>query len=592
MTLQTDLETAVADAQAASQKLKDVVNGPSTGAGSTVAVDSGPVKTVARAIAEVGDTSNQALKDLSNVVDGDFTAKAVAAGVAGDVIAAGNLADLTDAAAARSNLGLGAAAIEMVSVGGAGGLLRADGDGSGLTGIVTGANAAEKANIMLNAFRISVNGGLSIQQMADGVVDEYEDETGVSPSYVQIPQSDGTPIGNMTAGGGLAAGFDGNTAQGRASGALTPGGAPASLSTFIGKDWGSGNDKTIARFVVYSPNDGGIQDSNAGNGNLELQGSTDNFATSVVTLYSGPFLGGVEVVDVDSGITTTTAYRYHRIATTGNTTYTNGIAEVRFFTAGESVDETYDAASDCFTNRLLAPGLNINDQWVSNYISWNYGLGGPDTNVDFENLPSGNTSTPYYAEMQFASAREILGASVWASVPYLGLRAGTWEYSDDGSSWTVAASFSETPTYGGEVYSSWTSVGSHAHWRLNMTGYSGSPVVTSYRVRFYERSVRDMTLVSTTQAALAVPTDCLVTVWQEDVDSVTPNTDLTVEVGRDGGVTWTPVTLAEQAALDTGRVLTGAADISGQPSGTSMRYRIETLNTKEQRIHGVALQWS
>ena len=103
---------------------------------------------------------------------------------------------------------------------------------------------------------------------------------------------------------------------------------------------------------------------------------------------------------------------------------------------------------------------------------------------------------------------------------------------------------------------------------------------------------KNMTLTSIAQTALAVPTDCLVTIWQEDVDSITLNTDLTAEVSRDGGATWTSITLAEQATLDTGRILTGAADISGQPSGTSMRYRIKTLNTKRQRIHGVALQWS
>ena len=353
MTLQTDLETAVADAQAASQKLKGVVNGPATGAGSTVAVDSGPVKTVARAIAEVGDTSNQALKDLSNVVDGDFTAKAVAAGVAGDVIAAGNLADLTDAAAARSNLGLGAAAIETVSVGGTGGLLRADGDGSGLTGITTGANAAEKANIMLNAFRISVNGGLSIQQMADGVVDEYEDETGVSPSYVQIPQSDGTPIGNMTAGGGLAAGFDGNSNQNRGASAATAAAAPAILTTCIGKDWGPGVTKTVAKVVITAPNTTvGIQ-GGGGSGNYELQGSTDNFSASIVTLATGAFAGGItsEVVTSESGdVTTTTAYGYHRVATDGDGVNDNAIAEVVFYEAGDTVNETYNAANDYFSN--------------------------------------------------------------------------------------------------------------------------------------------------------------------------------------------------------------------------------------------------
>ena len=52
-------------------------------------------------------------------------------------------------------------------------------DGSALTGIAAGATDAERANILLNAFRIQVVGGLSVLDMIDGVVDEFEDETGV-----------------------------------------------------------------------------------------------------------------------------------------------------------------------------------------------------------------------------------------------------------------------------------------------------------------------------------------------------------------------------------------------------------------------------
>jgi len=55
---------------------------------------------------------------------------------------------------------------------------------------------------------------------------------------------------------------------------------------------------------------------------------------------------------------------------------------------------------------------------------------------------------------------------------------------------------------------------------------------------------------------------------------------------------WTQVTLADEATLTTGRVLTGTATISGQTSGTAMRYAIVTTNTKELKIHAVALQWS
>ena len=43
------------------------------------------------------------------------------------------------------------------------------------------------------------------------------------------------------------------------------------------------------------------------------------------------------------------------------------------------------------------------------------------------------------------------------------------------------------------------------------------------------------------------------------------------------------------------RLLSGAVDISGQPSGTAMKYKIETLNqstSKVCRLHGASLLWA
>ena len=43
------------------------------------------------------------------------------------------------------------------------------------------------------------------------------------------------------------------------------------------------------------------------------------------------------------------------------------------------------------------------------------------------------------------------------------------------------------------------------------------------------------------------------------------------------------------------RLISGSADISGQPSGTNMKYKIETLNqsiTKVSRIYGTSMAWA
>ena len=81
--------------------------------------------------------------------------------------------------------------------------------------------------------------------------------------------------------------------------------------------------------------------------------------------------------------------------------------------------------------------------------------------------------------------------------------------------------------------------------------------------------------------------------FQENVDSPTLNTDIIASISRDGGSNFTNATLSDSGYV-TGtsgqRILTGTATISGQPSGTSMRWKLALANNAA-KIHGVSLQW-
>ena len=103
-----------------------------------------------------------------------------------------------------------------------------------------------------------------------------------------------------------------------------------------------------------------------------------------------------------------------------------------------------------------------------------------------------------------------------------------------------------------------------------------------------------MTLQSNAFAAVTPsdPTEARIVLFEEDVVSVTLNTDLKAYASRDG-TTFTQITLTDEGDYDTGRaILSGSVDISGQPAGTSMKWKLTTHNGKELKVHGVALQWS
>jgi len=132
----------------------------------------------------------------------------------------------------------------------------------------------------------------------------------------------GTNIGNMTSGGGLAAAFDGTVnvaaAEARVSGATGT----------VGKQWSSA--KTITQYIVKSPSDDNFGGSSPIT--IKLQGSNDGSAWTDLHTDSGVVnTGTAKVQVVTSGITTSTAYTYHRIEISGGGAGTTNCAELEFY---------------------------------------------------------------------------------------------------------------------------------------------------------------------------------------------------------------------------------------------------------------------
>ena len=137
--------------------------------------------------------------------------------------------------------------------------------------------------------------------------------------------------------------------------------------------------------------------------------------------------------------------------------------------------------------------------------------------------------------------------------------------------------------------------GSGSGWTGHSGGAGGSGFVGIHYPAFTEYN--DLTLVSNSTTAQAAPTKAdLVMTYTNGAGTATINTDLKAYASRDNGTTWTQLTLASQGSTGAHTILSAHdLDISGQPSGTDMKYKITTHNqsvTKSTRIHAVSLGWS
>jgi len=348
--------------------------------------------------------------------------------------------------------------------------------GAAVVAPVGGASAAEKTNIMLNSFRLAIGGGISFQNMVDGVVDEFEDELGID------------------------------------------------TSTSASENYSGTNDS-------YS------------NSTLAQTSSTSSAWTGSAMTYTG--------ADIISGVT---SYNFVRSVDPVLS------ADFIFRAEAQALGAPYSSNMGCYASS--------EDGTFSSGAS----RGGTVSMTAAFVMRTDSTSAKAYYGNTLVSTSTLMANGEVAEISRVG---STISFKVDG-----VVRHTYTQTYSGNM-------------RLIIGGdwESGSD-------RWDEVSwdlpaaAANMTLFSNATTALAAPGDVNIIIWQEDVDSVTLNTDLKAYGSRNGGTTYTQMTLAEVANLTTGRILTGAVDISAQSSATAMKYKLETFNNKEQKFHAVALQWS
>ncbi len=143
---------------------------------------------------------------------------------------------------------------------------------------------------------------------------------------------------------------------------------------------------------------------------------------------------------------------------------------------------------------------------------------------------------------------------------------------------------------GGRTQPGYVSCTSEGGARPTGSGQDGYILLTASKAA----TATSATIVSNAFTASSEPSTSRMVVFQENIDTPTLNTDIIASVSRDGGSTFTNVTLSDEGYV-TGssgqRILSGIATISGQPSGTSMRWKLALANN-QSKIHGVSLSWA
>ncbi len=477
-------------------------------------------------------------------------------------------------------------------------VLAPNGSGANLTGLAPDLSSDIRA--------------LALQTAADriglenGIADPFTDNSDVS-----IDEFIGNFGGNATVGNTHSS--DSSFAAQRFTVGATGGTVTQVKFTVQGVAFASGTDIRIETDDGTTTPSGTLVDSNA-----VLTTSAHSISTNLVTEnFPGSFsLAANTSYWIVISRNSTGGYGVYRNTSNGATMGGTG-AFINSFNAnyelgiyvpinlvGDSVNFTHDATSSSYSSFSTGDMFDRSGITITTSPSFTFSDRAYNNDLTNSAYHAGAPSNSYY-QIDLGSGNALSAVSYTVGMWNNGISSqyGTvfnykLQASADGASFTDIDSRSSV-THNGALSSSqikysFSKTTAYRYWRFVIVSSNGTYTgIGNIEIEYAD--VSNGTLVSNAFTANSAPSSAVIGLQTVESGYCTPNTDFTAEVSRDGGTTFTACTLAIKSTLgasNTKYYESAATDISSQPSGTSIKYRIKTLNNKDIQVHGVALKWS
>ena len=506
--------------------------------------------------------------------------------------------------------------------------------GSNLTNIPTVADVNNLINnIAMLGFKVATNGSLVKYDLVDQAIDEFTDSSGI----------DASASTNETLTGGYYYGASGSRPTGGTISTSTISGTEYRIHTFTADgNFVVGQSGTVDMLIVGGGGGGGNYLGGGGGGGaaLLIQSRDITAATYAVSVGAGG-AGGQDSDTADNGHQGTGSYFGSDYASTylfarpggggaghgtgsgdANGTYAVGTAAVTISgtgnggggaSAGSSAGVGYDptdrsvSAPSGETWTLYSNNAGGNGNAGSSHASGGgggaggAGANGPSSgnggtgqqiNIDGNNYYWGGGGGGGAITRQSAGGNGGLGGGGGAGHQNGGGGSG-------GGSAINAGSAAGGHTAGGAAgANSGGGGGGGSHGDYD-GGAGGSGIVVVRYASDQFQPAADLTLQSVDSTALSAPSTAdLIMLIEDGSGTATLNTDVKAFISRDSGSNFTQGTLVDEGTwgATTKRIVAfHNLDISSQPSGTSICYKVTTHNqsggSKETRIHAVSHGW-
>ena len=453
------------------------------------------------------------------------------------------------------------------------------GDGSNLTGVE---DDGARDDIALLGFKVAANGSLARYNLVDQSVDAFEDASGIDASA--STNEFRNDAGNYYSGS--------NTSTDNASNHTTPG-----SDTWVTPADITGTAKIL---VVAGGGGSGTRGNSNGGGGAGGLVYVSNFAAVASTTYNLTIgAGAASQASHGAGANDGADSVFDTSDTTQILTAVGGGG------GGSNPDDGHDGGSGGGAANGYGIGASNQPADFGSYTGVGFGNNGGSTTSGWSrsagggggagavgsNAPSTNNSGDGGVGKDYSS---VFGSGVGASGWFAGGGGG-------GALTSVGAGGTGGGGTGGTGQGAGTSGTANTGGGAGGSDADGDPSAAggsgAIHILYDTLSYADMTLVSNAQTAESVPTkgDVVMT-YSNGAGTATLNTDIKAYVSRDSGSNYTQATLVSQGTTGGHEIVTThGLDISSQPSGTAMRFKITTHNqsaSKDTRVQAVSLGWA